>query len=188
MITKRLTEKQKKLIVRNRGLLSFFINQNIKNEDIPRYLEDEFISDSFLGFCYSALKFDEDKGFKFSTYACYGLRLSKKNVLNYKRNKISRTFYYPYLEHSYVKNHGVDRIEQSRVDKTDLNEFISTSNLDEKEIDMISSYFYQMLTFSQVGKLYGMSGEMARLIVRRALQKLRDKANQKMLGIEDFYV
>ena len=70
-MTDKMTEEQKELASKNVGLMYSFIKGRNGSGVVPYHLRDDFISDIGMGFCRSAMGFDEKKGFKFSTYA-YG--------------------------------------------------------------------------------------------------------------------
>jgi len=52
---------------------------------------------------------------------------------------------------------------------------------------MMEDYYYGRMTFSEIGKKYGKSGQGVRFIIRKALQKIRVEAEKKKFNMEDFY-
>jgi len=83
MHSMRMTEKQKKFLDRHVRLMYFFIKNNIV--DIPLHLRDDFVSDLAWRFCFAGMGFDEELGFKFSTYAYGGFRYCVRDVTDRKR-------------------------------------------------------------------------------------------------------
>ena len=49
-------------------------------------------------------------------------------------------------------------------------------------------YYNNKLSFSKLGDKYGLSKEGSRLVVQRALKKLKKAALEKDLNIDDFYI
>ncbi len=121
-----LTEEQRKLITGNYGLLRRFINQILSNHKIPPHLSDEFISLMYWKFCISALKYDEELGFKFSTYAYGGFRfalqeLRKKSPSEKYRVKLFNYSLTGFLDpHEDIKNLIRREFLDNFVEKTDL--------------------------------------------------------------------
>ena len=97
-----LTDKQRKLITDNYGLLSHFIIKSISNRVVPTRLEDEFISDMHLRFCISALKYDIETGYNWGVgqvrnilnlvvlEKSFYLVLTGNRLLKFKNTKLSK--------------------------------------------------------------------------------------------------
>ena len=64
----RLSEEQRKLVEENIDLVAFIFHKSFHGPNKMRDAEDH-IQDGMVGLCMAALKFDPDRGFKFSTFA-----------------------------------------------------------------------------------------------------------------------
>jgi len=176
-----LTEKQRKLITDNYGLVKSFINKTIKNNDIPPFLRDEFISDVLWKFCISALKYDESTGIKFSTYAYGGFNFGKKEILERKKNRIERNSCLHEESFENIKTQDKDNV------RTDLLfDFINNSELTTREKVMMISYYYDGLTLAKLGEKYNLTKEGVRLVIKKALKRMRRTATRKKINMEDF--
>jgi DNA-directed RNA polymerase specialized sigma subunit len=82
-----LNTEQKQLIEDNYCLVKDFIKKSIKSNKIPDGLVDDLISEMNWKFCISALKFEKERGFKFSTYAYHNFDYGMQKVLAKKDNK-----------------------------------------------------------------------------------------------------
>ena len=177
----KLTVEQQKLITNNYGLLRGFINKSIDNKDIPQHLIDEFISDMFYKFCISALKFEEDSGFKFSTYAYGGFRFGVKEILQKKEKRLDFSDNYDKIGND-IEHEDVPNLE------TDvLYDFIEKSELELREKSMIEDYYYDNLSMIKISEKHEMTKENVRLILKKAVRKLKFTAIDKKIHIEDFY-
>ena len=62
-----MTTKQEKIVLDNINLVYYTVKKHFS-----KYMSNEdIIQSGMLGLCKAAIKFDESKGFKFSTYAIY---------------------------------------------------------------------------------------------------------------------
>ncbi len=175
----RLTETQQKLIINNYGLLISYISKNIQT--VPGYLEQDFISDTFLKFCVSALKFDERTGFQFSTYAHGGFSLSMREILGRKSKKARRT--------CSLEEVPRDVLEQREfyLEINLLDDFIDEAELTLQEKTIVQDYYYNKISYRKLAKEYDVSAETIRTITNRALEKMRLFAKTRDLSFEDFY-
>lgn len=85
-----LTEAQKKLIEENIRLPMHFIRESFKNDEVPRKVKDDFISDVLLNFCVSAMGYEEERGFKFSTFAHGGFNFALAKSQGYRWSKYKK--------------------------------------------------------------------------------------------------
>ena len=177
-----LTEKQQKLITDNYRLLWSFIHKTIENGEVPKHLEDDFISDMFFKFCLSALKFSEESGFKFSTYAYGGFKFGLHNILMYKKNKFGRLYYFENIDEYKLKYKKIDKLESDS-----LHKFIDDVDLDQRDKSIIKDYSYEGLTFKDIGQKLNMSAEAVRMRFKKSLKKIKRVASLKRLKFEDFY-
>ena len=174
-----LTQEQKKLIMDNYPLVKSFIKKSIKKNRVPVYLIDDFISDTLWKFCVSALKFEEDMGCKFSTYAYGAFNFSLKDIQrksNINKNKTEHIYDFDLEEE--IKDSFVEGF---------FKEFIKECNLEEIESNILQDRFYHNLTFYDIGKKYGFSKRTAMIRVSKILKKINKKAIKKDLKMKDFY-
>jgi RNA polymerase sigma factor (sigma-70 family) len=180
-----LTNKQRKLITDNHRLLDDFIGYVIRKQIIPKRMEDDFISDMYLKFCFSALKYDINTGFKFSTYAYGGFQLGIKDIITKKREKFERI---KYIDDDYMIACNLDDKKEPNLQIEEMNSFINDAELTSREKSMLEDYYYSRITFSKLGEKYNISKETARLFVKRVVKKLKIRAKNKKIEFEDFYV
>jgi RNA polymerase sigma factor (sigma-70 family) len=177
-----LTEPQRKLITDNYRLLRHFIGRSIKNKVVPRYLEHEFISKILLKFCISALKFDEELGYKFSTYAYRGFQLGLKDVLSYENTRFGQICYLEDVEQYEIECEKVDELRDDF-----FYDFIDNIDLGSRDKSIMEDYYYEGLSFSKIGQKKNLTGEAVRLVVDRSLNKIRHMVHKRRLNMEDFY-
>lgn len=185
---KKLTDKQQKLIIVNFKLLDNFIEKTIKGDVIPERLEDDFISDMYLKFCFSALKYNVKTGFNFSTYVYYGFWLGIRDIVGVKKKKFERTEYISKIDDDYLNECGLNNEIESSLQIGEMDHFIDGVELTAKERSMLDDYYYNKISFSKLGRKYDMSKEGARLIIKSVLEKLQKKAEEQCVEFEDFYV
>jgi len=184
-LDKFLTNKQRRLITDNHKLLDKFIEHTIRKQIIPKRMEDDFISDMYLKFCFSALKYDVNTGFKFSTYAYGGFQLGIQDIVTKKREKFERI---KYIDDDYLIACNLDDKKKPILQTEEMDRFIDDAELTSKEKSMVEDYYYGKISFSKLGEKYNMSKEAARLFVKRVVKKLKIRAKNKKIEFEDFYV
>jgi hypothetical protein len=178
-----LTEKQKELADKNYKLVKNFINVNLNQQEIPTCMREEFISDILWRFCISASKFEEDRGFKFSTFAKGGFSMGKRDILGRKIRAFKK--------HGFVPEKNIDKNEAKKeyeeVNGELLQHLIDNDKLTQLEKDMLSDYYINDFTLAQLGKKYHFTREWCRLVIKKGLQKLQKVIKEKKMQIEDFY-
>jgi RNA polymerase sigma factor (sigma-70 family) len=184
-LDKFLTNKQRRLITDNHKLLDKFIEHTIRKQIIPKCMEDDFISDMYLKFCFSALKYDIKTGFKFSTYAYGGFQLGIKDIVTKKREKFERI---KYIDDDYMIACNLDDNKKPILQTEEMDSFINDANLTLREKSMLEDYYYDRITFSKLGEKYNISKESARLFVKSVVKKLKIRAKNQKIEFEDFYV
>ena len=184
-MSNKLTDKQQKLIVNNYNLLNNFIKDIISKCIIPQCMEDDFISDMYLKFCFSALNYDIKTGFKFSTYAYGGFQLGIRDIVK-KKKKFDKIQYVYKINEDDLKACILNHKKISlRLDN--LQNFIKNVKLTLKERSMLEDHYYNKMSFSKLCKKYKLSKEGSRLIVNKAIKKLKQTAINMDLEIRDFY-
>jgi len=185
-MSNKLTNEQRKLITDNYKLLHKFVDHVISKRIIPKCMEDEFISDMYLRFCFSALRYNADTGFKFSTYAHYGFEFGIRDIITVKKKRFDRIQYVDIINEDNLRDFQLDKKKISlRSDIMD--NFVSNVELTSKERSMLEDYYYNEMSFSRLGEKYKLSKEGSRLVVNRAVNKLKKEAVEMGLDIEDFY-
>lgn len=180
-----LTNKQRKLITDNHKLLDDYIERIIRKQIIPKRMEDDFISDMYLKFCFSALKYDVNTGFKFSTYAYGGFQLGINDIVTKKKKKFERI---KYIDDDYMIACKLDDKKKLNLQIEEMDSFINDAKLTSREKSMLEDYYYDRVTFSKLGKKYNIGKETARLFVKRVVKKLKIRAKNQKIEFEDFYV
>jgi len=170
-----LNQEQQKLIENNYGLVKAFVTRSLVTYQIPSVLRDDFISETLWRFCISALKFEEERGFQFSTYAHGGFKFSLQKTLLEKEKE----------ENAKLTDY-VDTKNEFQYDF--LKEFVENANLKEKEKHIIIDRYCDNLTLSAIGEKYGFTKQNAQNIILKIIGKLRRKVIREDLKIEDFYM
>jgi len=183
----KLTNEQKKLITDNIGLLRNFIKETLRSQVIPRHLEDDFISEMNLKFCFSARKYNADTGFKFSTYAYRGFAFGIRDVITRKNKAFNEANYVEKVDSYYTDIDESDFDKRKSLQAEEVDNLVDGTELTSKERSMIEDYYYNKITFEKIGVKYNLSREGVRQIIKRALKKVRKKAENQKMEIEDFY-
>jgi hypothetical protein len=179
----KLTDKQKKLITDNYGLVNKFVGDTIEKSIIPQDLKDEFESDMHWKFCFSALGYNVDTGWKFSTYVHTGFRHGIDDLAK-KKEKFDKIQYIDIINKDDLRALGY---KENSLKFGVVDYLMDNTDLTLKERSMVEEYFYDKVSFSKLGKKYDMSKEGSRLIVKKALRKLKQTAINMNLDMEDFY-
>jgi len=152
---------------------------------IPYYLRDDFVSDLALRFCTSAIKFDEEMGFKFSTYAYGGFYLccrdirTKYKLLYQKNNFLSQDDVWDFLNSTSV---DVEDFEEEV-----LFDIINKAKLNEREMMILRGHYLEGRSMAKVGREIGLSRERISQILKGVLRKIRRVASIEKLSLVDFY-
>jgi len=185
-MNKKMTEEQQKLVNKNIGLMYSFIKDKNEAGLIPRYMDDDFISDLALRFCRSAIKYNEKTGFQFSTYVYGGFNLccidmqSRKIPMYNKNHFVSQESTEALLSHVPVD-------EPCVVEDDTLWDFIDKADLTERELFVVKGYYFENKSMPLIGKEMGLCKESIRQIRGKAISKLRQAASVGELSLSDFY-
>lgn len=159
-----------------------------KRTRIPNVEFAEMISEGNMALLRAIEKFDADRGFKFSTYACRAI-LKSFNRLATKTGRYRQHFpteYDPELERS---DYDVRRHEMQRDESVEsLREIIvlNKARLTETERAVVIERFAlgsaeKGRTLAQVGQIVGLTNERVRQIQNHALQKIRHALDEHYL-------
>jgi len=192
-----LTEEQRKLIINNYKLLQKFYNQEIRKGYIPKDRESEFYGYLQKRFCVSALKFDKERGFKFSTFAYRGFKrgisdIKKSIVKDGCKLSIDRLGYLIGDEKSFsisgniIWNSINGWIADNKFNNEKMIDIIDKVSLTEREKKVINLYC-ENLSFSKIAKEIGFSKETSRKSFLSALVKIKTFFNKTKYDINDFY-
>ncbi|WP_300259400.1 sigma-70 family RNA polymerase sigma factor [Clostridium sp.] len=151
---------------------------------------DEINSAAMLGLVLAAKKFDESKGFKFTTFAIATIRWSIINDIyrdknNYIRRRIGNKQVYEKLKTTFSLNKmfdeekGIEFIEccaskfdmDRYIEELDLN--IAINKLPYKEKQIINMLFFEEKTQNEAAKLLGTTQVQISRIKSRAINSLR---------------
>jgi len=182
----KMTQEQRKLVIRNFMLMQKFIDSRVDNGSIPEHLRDDFKSDMALYFCQSAIRFDINFGCKFSTYAYGGFDICCRNIIN--RKKIA------YKKNNFLSRNEVETIlEHTIVDKTKLVEeeslqnLIDKTDLTKKEIVILKSYYFDGEPMRVIGNKYNVTRARISQVINKVVKKLQRSVGVEHLIIDDFY-
>ena len=142
----------------------------------------DLISEGNMALLRSVDKFDADRGFKFSTYACRAIlkAFSRQGVKLSKYRQRFPTDFDPSLEksdHLDTLRHE-DELEAAReIRHIVTNNFASLTDVEQQVIEyrfgLESGDDYTPLTLEQVGQIIGVTKERVRQIQNKAMEKVR---------------
>ena len=145
----------------------------------------EMVSEGNMALLRAVDKFDAERGFKFSTYACRAIlkAFSRQGMKQTKHRQRYPAEYDPNLQKSdYLE---VKRAQRIRDDAAELRHIVIENKADLSEIErsVIEHRFGierplandKPLTLEQIGKMIGVTKERVRQIQNKALAKLRDE-------------
>lgn len=184
-----MTKKQRKLVTDNLALMKYFVGRKRMTNKIPRYLEDDFISDAALRFCISAIKYDEEMGYKFSTYAYGGFKICWDKFKTTTKDRYEReNFCSTKTVELMIDKLLNDSPRKRYFDRDALCFVIDKANLTWQEMRVIQDYYFGDYSMSGVGKIFAVTRERIRQIIQKALSKLKRSMDANKLTFEDFYV
>ena len=150
----------------------------------------DLVSEGNMALLRSVDKFDIERGFKFSTYACRAI-LKSFSRLGMKQTRYRQRFpteFDPLLEKS---NEPAERRREDELERAAEAVHVivhNTADLTDIEQEIIHHRFGidagaqgRRLTLAQVGMLIGLTKERVRQIQNRALEKLRDTLAERYL-------
>ncbi len=183
-MAKRMTQKQQKLMMKNYNLMQRFIEGREKRGLVPDHLRDDFHSDLALALCTSAIKFDESRGFKFSTYAYGGFHICCTNLKD--RKEVS------YQRNNFLTQKKVDNISKSIVDEKHLvydlvTNLIDHANLTWREDTILRSYYFEGENMTEIGRSFKVTRARIFQVIKKALRKLHRLVEREHLLLDDFY-
>lgn len=141
----------------------------------------EVVSEGNMALIRAVDKFNVDKGFKFSTYACRAiLKAFSRTAMKHSRHRQRFPVEFePDLEKSDWDDTRRDKVEEDCVDELKQIVDRNLADLSETEQTVIRRRFNwqqedeQPLTLEQVGKIIGVTKERVRQIQNKALTKIR---------------
>ena len=183
-----LTKKQQDLITDNKRLMNHFMYKKDRVRFIPPHLRDSFYSTLGWQFCLSALKYDEELGFKFSTYAYGGFNFCWKKILswdneNYKKNNYHSNDRILSME----ENSELSRSKERGVRNEFLYSFLDKVKLTPRERMVIEDYYFGKTSLKDIGEYYGVSRSRMSQVLQRVIEKLKNAVETQQLDVGDFY-
>lgn len=148
----------------------------------------DLISEGSMALLRAAEKFDCERGFKFSTYACRAIHKAFSRVA--KQSYRYRRYFSVQLDPAFEKDNHLERkreeFHQENLQEVSVIMRQNLANLSVMERSVLNLRFsldqelLRPLTLKQVGQRYGLSKERIRQIQNAALAKLRSAAEQRM--------
>jgi RNA polymerase sigma factor (sigma-70 family) len=107
-----------KLVNNNIGLVHYFIKPYInKNPSLTYDQKKDLYQEGYLGMCHAAKKFNESRGFKFTTYSSYWIKaylqaefknINKNNMLLPLREDLTKIKIYDKLDLCFLSDYEYD--------------------------------------------------------------------------------
>ncbi len=187
---KKLTEEQKKLVEENLPLLWWFLDKKVLKKNIIQYHEiDDCVGYLMWHYCVGARSFLSDKGVKFGTYIIRALYSGLRTYLA-DRSK--------YWSHCFLTDFRFDDGKGDMVNepeyKPDINKVIiwedieplfDLINMTPMEEQVIFFAYEKKYTYTKIGKIIGITGEMIRQHHKQVVCKLKDAVEKNNIVIED---
>jgi len=152
----------------------------------------EMVSEGNMALLRAVDKFDAERGFKFSTYACRAIlkAFSRQGMKQTKHRQRFPAEYDPNLQRSdFLETRRAERV---RDDADELRRIVveNTADLTDIEREVIEHRFGiqkpfendKPLTLEQIGKMIGVTKERVRQIQNKALTKLREQMHEVREG------
>ena len=183
----RLSTEKHDLVIDNLDLVHFVLNKQLHIHRSYNEYEDYF-QEGCIGLILAAIRFDESKGFQFSTYA---ISMIKGHIYRYRRDKgnfvrIPRNKYNLVMQVINLVGQGMsvtDIVEMTGYSHEDIWECIQISCIDslDKEISMDSSgsiSAYDMVGSYEIDLEDILSAEHITKSIIRVKENLKDKLHQ----------
>ena len=183
-MARKMTQKQRQLIMKNYNLMLKFIDSREKKGAIPDHLKDDFKSDLAWALCNSAIKFDESMGFKFSTYAYGGFHICCTNFKDRKEPLYQRN---NFLAQKKVNHMLKDTTNKKHLIEESLSKLIDNTKLTKKEKIVLREYYLEEKTMEKIGEENDVTKARISQIRQQALEKLQRAVGVKHLTLDDFY-
>lgn len=150
-----------------------------------KYDLEELVQVAYVGLVKAGNNFDENKGFKFTTYAVVTIIGElKRFVQDDRKFNIRRGVSHKFMMESYEAERetgsleqriGVDSFEDKFVETIELNDAIRT--LSNKEQMILKSYYIDEMSQNDIGKIYGVTQTRISKINKNIIKKLRIALN-----------
>jgi RNA polymerase sigma factor (sigma-70 family) len=168
-------EKRTKMYDESVGLIHYIL----KKMHITQSSYDEAFLYGEFGLIKAIDYFDETRNIKFSTFACLWIRCYitwylEKCINNGKRKKHVTTSFLRRDEKSFGEPSDCRYASPLRsIERKELLSILESS-LDQKRYFVLYEYFFNKLTFKEIGKMLGVSAERARQILVEGVKKIKD--------------
>ena len=197
-----LTEKQRKLISDNWGLLKSFYKKEIDKGYIPSYKKEEFFGQLQKRFCSSASNYEEGRGFKFSTYVYGGfgfcVKEIKKSIVKDRGVAHLGILQDVILSDQNIKDGSVKSQmssiwnsingwkNSSNISHKEIVDLINRTPLSDREKKAVNAYYIDGCSLAQIGKKMGVCKERIRQILLESCIKIKVFIKQKGYERSDF--
>jgi RNA polymerase sigma factor (sigma-70 family) len=185
MMARKMTQKQKKLIIKNYSLMQRFIEGREEKGLVPDHLQDDFNSDMALALCTSAIKFDETMGFKFSTYAYGGFNICCTNLKDRKEVSYKRNNFLTQKKVSSLLKHVA--VDEKHLAYDLVIKLIDHANLTWREDTILRSYYFEGENMAEIGRSFKVTRARISQVINKALRKLQRLVEREHLLLDDFY-
>jgi RNA polymerase primary sigma factor len=151
----------------------------------------EIVSEGNMALIRAVDKFNVDKGFKFSTYACRAIlkAFSRTSIKSSRHRMVFPVGFEPDLEKSDWQDRRRDQVEEDCLDELKAIVNRNLADLSNVEQTVIRRRFNweqseeSPMTLEEVGQIIGVTKERVRQIQNKALQKIRSVMEEGVLRI-----
>jgi RNA polymerase sigma factor (sigma-70 family) len=178
----KLTDEQRQMAEESYPLVYAFLKGT---EPHRRYDIDieEVVGELHVRLCTAAMRYRQDSGCKFSTYASSGFSWGVKSLLRRKIKREQRLRLADFSERTDLSSPS-----EMVLDIRALEEIVDNANLPERTRDIMKLYFFGGKTLKDIGSSYGLCAEGVRVVIKKGLTRLRQQVKSHNYEEADFWI
>lgn len=182
---KELSTKQQEFVKNNYYLIQAFLERDSQASILSIEAKEDLLSYLHLSICSSAMKFEEERGFKPSTYIWGGFSLALSHYFEDKKRE-RRLLTIEYEENSEIVEKYINK-KCKYIASEKIYDLICKVDLKDIERRIVDMYYGESnLSYFEISQKIGMSKENVRKIMNKAISKIRFYIISCGIGISDF--